>query len=396
MNWIKNHKKWVGAILLLAVLIAYFLLKPQPQPSYITAQPKTADIENTVLATGSINAFKQVTVGAQVSGQIKTLYVKLGQQVKKGEPIADIDNVSQQNSLKDTQASLLSYEAQLVSLQVSLAKAQLTQQRQEKLLALKATSQEDYDNAKVNLAEAVANIGQMKANINKAKLAVNTAQQNLSYTKIVSPIDGVIVVLAVDEGQTVNAMQAAPTIVKIAQLDKVTIKAEIAEGDVVKIKPGLPLYFSILGKPDKVYHATLRSIDPGPQALSDNTSTTGTSSSSSSSTATAIYYYALFDVDNPQQELRISMTAQTTIVLEGAKNVLSIPSSALLDVKNNKAKVKTLQNNQIVEKSIEIGLNNGVLTEIKSGLTEQDTVVLGTAAPGAATSGPMQRPPPRM
>ncbi len=377
----KKYYKWISLAFIILLIAGYYFLKPAPKISYLTSEAKMTDIEDTVLATGTISALKQVQVGAQVSGQIKSLKVKLGQEIKKGDLIAEIDSVAQSNNLLDSKAALEGLLAQLKSSEVALQKSQIQMDRQEKLIKAQASSQTDYDNAVVALAEARANIGQLNANINKARLTVNTSQVNLGYTKIVSPIDGVIVSMPVDEGQTVNSNQAAPTIVKIAQLDTVTVKAEIAEGDVVKVKPGLPVYFTVLGQPTKFYRSTLKSIDPGPQSMSDNTSTT----SSGSGTA-AIYYYGIFDVANPDKALRISMTAQVSIVLAQEKNVLTVPSSSLTVGRDKKATVKVLEGESVVVKPVVVGVNNKILAQIKEGLKAGDKVITGQATEGQQTN----------
>ena len=137
-------------------------------------------------------------------------------------------------------------------------------------------------------------------------------------------MDGTIVAIVTEEGQTVNANQSAPTIVKLAKLDTMTIKAEISEADVMKVEQGQTVYFTTLGNSDKKHYAKLRQVEPAPNSIN-----TETSNSSTSSSSTAVYYNALFDVPNEDGKLRIDMTAQVYIVLNEAKNVLTIPASAI-------------------------------------------------------------------
>jgi macrolide-specific efflux system membrane fusion protein len=362
-------------ILALAWLIKLYFFPSKSNNTFITAPVTRTDIEQTVLATGTVKAFKQVDVGAQVSGQIQTIKVQLGQTVRKGDVLAIIDARTQKNTLQTAQA-------QLASNQASLEKAQADFTRQQTMFNAGAASKENFDAAKASLAAA-------RASVNQSKISVDNAKLTLGYTQVLAPIDGVVVSLAVEEGQTVNANQSTPTLLTIAQLDKVTIRAEISEGDVTKVNIGMPAYFTILGESEHRYETTLRAIDPGPTTLTDNSTSTSTSSSS----ASAIYYYGMLDVPNPDGKLRIAMTTQVSIVANSAKNALTIPSTALgKKDKDGKYLVKTLtKDNKTEEHWVEVGLNNNVNAEIKSGLNEGDQVVVSqssTASTAASKSSP--------
>ncbi|WP_392561397.1 efflux RND transporter periplasmic adaptor subunit [Orbus sturtevantii] len=371
--------KFKYIILLLLVFIAAYLVKSiffptQSAPRYITAQVEQGNIEKTVLADGKISAFKLVNVGAQVSGQIQKLYVQLGDEIKVGDMIAEIDDLTQKNDLKQSEASLASLEAQRKAKEANLKNYQLTFDRQLKLVKRGAGAQSDLDAAEAQLDAVKAEITSLDADIVRAKIAVDTAEVNLGYTKIISPINGVVVATPVEEGQTVNSVQSAPTIVKVAQLDKMTIEAQISEADVINVKKDMPVYFTILGRPNERFSGmTLRAIEPAPTSINDETSTTST-------TSTAIYYNGLFDVDNPEHILRISMTAQVYIVLDEADDVLYIPSAAIQqNFANGKATVFILDKDQnIDEREIEIGVDNNVNVEVKSGLNLGDTIVLSS------------------
>ncbi|WP_265717253.1 HlyD family efflux transporter periplasmic adaptor subunit, partial [Providencia rustigianii] len=154
----------------------------------------------------------------------------------------------------------------------------------------------------------------------QARIAVDTARVNLGYTRIVAPMAGTIVAIPVEQGQTVNAVQSTPTIVKVARLDTMTVEAQISEADVIRVSTGLPIYFTILGAPEHRYEARLRAIEPAPDSINDDTS---------SSTTTAVYYNGLFEVSNPEGALRIGMTAQVHLVLATERNALVIPAIAL-------------------------------------------------------------------
>lgn len=382
MNFLKKIRLKHIIMLILAACVFYgihSLFFPEKEaPKYITAQVLRDNVEKAVLADGTISAFRQVSVGAQVSGQITKLYVELGDEVKMGDMIAEIDDLKQKNDLKQAEASLASLEAQRKAKEANLINYQLTYDRHFKLVNRGVGAQSDLDSALAQLDAIKADIAALDANIVSSQIAVDTAKVNLGYTKITSPIDGIIVAIPVEAGQTVNSVQSAPTIVKVAQLDKMTVEARISEADVINVKKGMSVYFTILGLPNQHFDGlTLRAVEPAPDSINQENS----NSSLSSSTTTATYYNGLFDVDNPDRILRISMTAQVYIVLDSAKNVLTIPSMALQSMINNDHAIVYLldQNNQIIEKEIEIGVNNNVNVEVKSGLNEHDIVVISSS-----------------
>ncbi|AGQ32243.1 hemolysin secretion protein D [Serratia liquefaciens ATCC 27592] len=344
-----------------------------------------------MLADGTIEAQKQVSVGAQVSGQIKALYVALGDKVHKGQRVAEIDDLTQQNALRDAEAALKNVQAQRASKMAALHNNQLVYQRQQAIVARGVGVRADLDSAQATLISTRADINALDAQIIQAQIAVNTAQVNLGYTKITSPIDGTIVALPVEEGQTVNAVQSAPTIVKVAQLATMTVEAQISEADVVKVKTGMPVYFTILGEPGKRYSTQLRAIEPAPDSINDETTSTSTSTSSStSSSSTAIYYNGLFDVANPDGALRISMTAQVYIVLAKAENAVVIPATAL---EGDWVQVVDKQGN-IARRPVKVGINNNVDAQIISGVLTGEKVIVSQA--NATSQSPARRmgPPP--
>lgn len=355
--------------------------KAAEKPSYLSAMATRKDISESVLATGTLEALKQVSVGAQVSGQIKSLHVALGDQVKKGEVIAEIDSMTQQNALKQADAQLKDVTAQRAAKVATLKQAQLAFDRQKLLLKQDASSKEAYESAEATLAATKADIAALDAQIQEATISTDTAKVNLGYTTITAPMDGTVVYVAVKEGQTVNAAQTTPTIIKLAELNTMTVEAEISEADVVKVTPGMPVSFTILGDPDRPYTATLRQIQPAPDSISeDDDSGSSSSSASSSSSSSAIYYNGLFDVPNTDGKLRISMTAEVTIKLAEAKGALTIPLSAVGDVANGKASVQVLgADDAVTTREIETGLDDGALIEVKSGLQEGERVVLREA-----------------
>jgi len=326
MPKIKPSKIVVAVVCILAIAFtAWYFLKPKEQPrQYITSEVSRGDIEDSVLATGVLEATKMVSVGAQVSGQVKKMYVQLGDQVKQGQLIARIDSIRQENDLKTAEASIKNQQAQLAVKQANLAKVQAEYQRQQAMYAQDATSRAELESALASYKTAQADILAINAQIEQSRLTLATAKEDLGYTQIVAPMDGTIVAIVTEEGQTVNANQSAPTIVKLAKLDTMTIKAEISEADVMKVEEGQTVYFTTLGNSDKKHYAKLRQVEPAPNSINTETNNSSTSSSSS-----AVYYNALFDVPNEDGKLRIDMTAQVYIVLSEAKNTLTVPAAAL-------------------------------------------------------------------
>ncbi|WP_168397964.1 MacA family efflux pump subunit [Acinetobacter indicus] len=325
MPKIKPTKLVLAALAIVALIAAaWFFLKPkQEQPQYITAAVSRGDIENSVLATGVLEATKMVSVGAQVSGQVRKMYVELGDQVKQGQLIAQIDSVRQENELKTAEASIKNQQAQLAVRQANLAKVEAEYRRQQAMYDQDATSRAELEAALASYKTAQADIAAINAQIEQSRLTLATTREDLGYTRIVAPMDGTVVAIVTEEGQTVNANQSAPTIVKLAKLDTMTVKSEISEADVMKVEEGQRVYFTTLGNNEKKHYATLRQVEPAPNSI--NTETNNSSSTSSS----AVYYNALFDVPNEDGKLRIDMTAQVSIVLDEAKNVLMIPAAAI-------------------------------------------------------------------
>ena len=322
---IKPAKLMLALVCAAALAVtAWYFLKPTPQTTqYITAAVSKGDIEDSVLATGVLEATKMVSVGAQVSGQIEKMHFKLGDQVKQGQVIAEIDSVRQENDVETARASIANQQAQLAVKNANLEKVKAEYNRQQAMFAQDATSRAELEAALASYKTAEADIKAIQAQIMQSELTLATAVKNLGYTKIVAPMDGTIVAIVTEEGQTVNANQSAPTIVKLAQLDTMTIKAQISEADVMKVQEGQTVYFTTLGNSEKKHYATLRQVEPAPSSINTE------SNNSSASSSTAVYYNALFDVPNEDGQLRIDMTAQVYIVLNEARDALTIPAAAV-------------------------------------------------------------------
>lgn len=375
----------------LGVGVKMLFFPTQQSVQYLTTQAAMGDVRETVLATGTLESFKQVSVGAQASGQVKSLKVDLGDEVKKDDLIAEIDSQSQRNDLRIAEAQLENVKAQRAAKLATLTQAESEFKRQQGMLKAKATSRQDYESSLATLAETKAGIAALDAQIVQATIDVDTAKINVGYTSIVAPMDGVVVAVVTKEGQTVNAAQSTPTIVKLAQLDTMTVKAEVSEADVVHVHPGQKVSFTILGEPDHTYEATLRSIEPAPDSITSDNDSSGTTGSADE----AIYYNALLDVPNPDRTLRISMTAEVTIILDEAKNVLTIPASTL-GAKDGQGRytVRVLGPDDRPEtRSVRIGLSDSVYVQVLEGLVAGDIVIQGEANADAVVEAESNRHP---
>ena len=381
--------------LLVAAGAAYYFFSSnnKQETTYLTESVTRGNVEKTVVASGSVESVNEVDVGAQVSGKITKLYVKLGQEIKKGEMIADIDSTTQINTLNTKKAALVSYQAQLKAKKTAYDVALSSYNRLSKLYTQKATSLDSVNTAKSTLDNAKAEIEAIEANIKQAEIEVNTAETNVGYTKITAPMDGTVISVPVSEGQTVNANQTTPTIVTIADLSKMKIKPEISEGDITKVKAGQEVSFKILSDSQTLYHSVIDSVDPANTTTSDNSSTSSsTSSSSSNSTTSAIYYYANVLIDNPDRTLRIGMTTENNIKIANAKDVLLVSSMAI-QKRDGKSFVNVLNDkNQPEQREVETGVQNDFKTEIKSGLNEGEKVIVSQVANGEKV-GSMPRGP---
>ncbi|WP_107829665.1 efflux RND transporter periplasmic adaptor subunit [Campylobacter concisus] len=355
----------------------FFKVKEE-EVEFITKKAKKGSFSKKVDATGEIFATELIDVGAQVSGQIKKLYVKLGDQVKKGDMIASIDSSTQQNSIDNKEAQLAIYKAQLESAKVALNIAKTQFDRENALFVKNATSKQEFESAKNTYSANSAKIKELEAQIKQTNIELSTAKINLGYTKITAPRDGTVVSVQVEEGQTVNANQTTPTIVNIADLSHVKMKMQIAEGDITKIKVGTPVEYSILSEPTKKFQTTVSSIDPGLTTLSDgsygSSSSSKSSYSSSSSSSSAVYYYAQSIVDNKDGILRIGMTTQNELLIANVEDAIIVPSIGIKKDENGTF-VYVLKDGKPVKTAVKIGIKDNLDTQIISGINEGDEII---------------------
>ena len=369
-------------ILLILGVCGYFVYDKffkvkEEEVEFITKKAKKGSFSKKVDATGEIFATELIDVGAQVSGQIKKLYVKLGDQVKKGDMIASIDSSTQQNSIDNKEAQLAIYKAQLESAKVALNISKTQFDRENALFSKNATSKQEFETAKNTYSANSAKIKELEAQIKQTNIELSTAKINLGYTKITAPRDGTVVSVQVEEGQTVNANQTTPTIVNIADLSRVKMKMQIAEGDITKIKVGTPVEYSILSEPTKKFQTTVSSIDPGLTTLSDGSygsSSSSKSSLSSSSSSSAVYYYAQSIVDNKDGILRIGMTTQNELLIANVEDAIIVPSIGIKKDENGTF-VYVLKDGKPVKTAVKTGIKDNLDTQIISGINEGDEII---------------------
>lgn len=363
-----------------AGLVLYAIQAPADAPQYLTASVERGDIENAVLATGVLEGVKQVDVGAQVSGQLKSLKVKVGDKVKKGQWLAEIDPLVLQNTLRKAEVDEQNLQAQRRATAAQLKQTKSVYERYQGLQEDESVSRQDFETAESNYEVQRANLMSLDAQIKNAHIQIDTAKINLAYTRIVAPIDGDVVGIVTQEGQTVIANQLAPVLLKLADLDTMTVKAQVSEADVIHISPGQQVYFTILGESDKRYYATLRGTEPAPQNFLE-TPPAGTPKQN-----TAVFYNALFDVPNPDHRLRIAMTAQVRIVLDTAQATLMVPVAALGPRNaDGSFPVRVLDaKGKAASRTVKTGINNNVKVQILDGLAEGDKVVIGDPSPAVA------------
>jgi len=344
-------------------------------------------VERTVLASGVIEAGSLVSVGARESGLIETLAVGLGDKVTEGDLIAQIDSLDQQNDVLQAEADLAQIAAQIVASNASLKEAELAMNRKRTLNDKNLTATSVVEAADAALAVARAQLGSLDAQKARASVAVSSARLALERTRITAPVSGTVVAVVTAQGQTVNASSNTPTIVKIADLARMVVKAEISEADVTRVAPGQSASLTLLGEPDVAIAATLRAIEPAPASIKE---------SDEIATDQAIYYNALFDVVNPDGKLRIGMTAEVKISLAQATDVPLVLASTLGAVQPDGSYQVEVWNPGTARRelrTVTIGVTDNITAEVKAGLAEGDLVVADRVSGNGSAAANLRRMP---
>lgn len=363
--------RWGGLSALALLILLFFFFGSMfgnGDTSYRTASVETGNIEQSVTALGSLQPKDYVDVGAQVSGELQVLHVEIGDKVKKGELLAEVDPTVYEATVAADKARLADLRSQLSGQQAQLALAQRQHQRNLGLLKIDAVSRDAVDTSETQVKSLQAAIASTLAQIEQGESTLKGDEANLGYTKIYAPIDGTVVSITTLQGQMLNSRQSAPTILRVADLATMTVKAQVAEADISKLKTGMPVYFTTLGTPERRWQSNVRQILPTPETVND-----------------VILYNALIDVANPDNALMTSMTAQVFFVLGEAKNVLLVPVAALHPTRGGDEgsySVQVMRGSRPETQQVKIGLQTRVMAEVLSGLKQGDTVVIGTGSQG--------------
>jgi macrolide-specific efflux system membrane fusion protein len=357
------------ATVALAAAAAWWVMRDETnsEPKYVTQPVVVGNIEDTVSALGSLQPLQYVDVGTQVSGQLQKIYVDYGDTVKKGQLLAEIDPTVYQAKVGTDEAQLVNLRAQVAEKQAQKTLAEQQFQRQKELLAAHATSQDSYDSAAATLKVTTAQIDQLQAQIKETESQLSGDQANLGYTKIYAPMSGTVVNVVARQGQTLNANQTAPVILRIADLDTMTVWTQVSEADAPKLRIGMPAYFTTLGEPDHRRYGKLRQILPTPEVVNN-----------------VVLYDSLFDVPNPDHDLLPQMSAQVFFVVAEAKHVPIVPMAALRPVPHaarpDQYTAEVLVNGKPVQRTLTVGVTNRLSAEVKSGLEPGDEVILNASA----------------
>lgn len=307
--------RWALALVLLVMVVTLSwraLSRSAEKPVYATEPVRRGDIENLVTATGSLQPRNYVDVGAQVSGQLKKLHVDVGSKVKKGDLLAEIDATVYAAKVDGSRAQLANLKAQLLDREAQLQLAKIQYQRQQNLAKEDATTAESIQQAEASLKSAEAQLKALQAQIQANESSLRVEAANLDYAKIYAPMDGTVVTLDARQGQTLNTNQMAPTLMRVADLSTMTVKTQVSEADVSKLKIGMEVYFTTLGGQEQRWYSKLDSIQPTPEVVNN-----------------VVLYDALFDVPNPKGQLMTQMSTQVFFIVSQAKNALLVPMSAV-------------------------------------------------------------------
>jgi macrolide-specific efflux system membrane fusion protein len=290
----------------------YFFGDDAASNEVVTAVAVRGNLEDVVTATGTLQPKEFVDVGTQVSGQLRTVHVDVGAVVKKGQLLAEIDPSVYQSKVDADRAQMQNQTAQMADRQAQLVLAEAQLKRQQNLMRENATSTDALQVAEAARNSALAQVNSIRAQIQQTESTLRGDMASLGYTKIYAPISGTVVSLSAKQGQTLNANQQAPIVLRIADLATMTVQAQVSEADVPKLHIGMDVYFTTLGGDGRRFYGKLRQIPPTPTVVNN-----------------VVLYDALFDVENPNRTLMTQMTAQVFFVVASARDAVIVPLTAL-------------------------------------------------------------------
>ena len=357
-------------LLFLAGAAWWLTSKERGNPLFYTLETASrGDLEETVTAQGTLEPKQYVNVGAQVSGQLQKLHVDVGDTVTQGELIAEIDPRVYESRLEEAEAQVKSLQAQYIQQTAQVELAQQQHGRNEQLIAAQAISQDVFDTSAATLKAAKAQLQALAAQVQQAKSTLSEAKTNLSYTKIYAPLAGTVISQTTKEGQTLNANQTAPTVVEVADLSTMTVRAQVAEADIGKVKAGMPVYFTTLGG-DTKWKTTVRQVIPSPEIVND-----------------VVLYNVLADIANSDGKLMSGMSTQMNFVVGDARDAVLIPATALgkklgetKEGQGTPYQIFVPAGDGMVSKTVHVGLISRNSAQILNGLKEGDTVAVPTSS----------------
>jgi macrolide-specific efflux system membrane fusion protein len=367
-------------LLLVTALAAWPFLVPG-RDAYDTVPVTRGDIESSVTALGTLQPRQYVDVGAQASGQIHKIHVEAGAEIKEGQLLVEIDPSTQTAKLDASRFAIENLQAQLQEQRALHDLAKQKFQRQQHLAKGGATRDEDVQAAQAEVRTTRARIDMFQARIREARASLRSDEAELGYTRIYAPMSGTVVALDAREGQTLNAQQQTPLILRIARLSPMTVWAEVSEADIGHVKPGMQAWFTTLSGGNRRWNSTVRQVLPVPPKPLNEASQGGGSPASKSGSARVVLYTVLLDVDNTDQALMPEMTTQVFFVAGQARDVLLAPIVALQgSTEGDRQSAHVVaKNGKIEPRRIRTGISDRLRVEILEGLNEGDHLLIGPA-----------------
>ncbi|NWC55460.1 efflux RND transporter periplasmic adaptor subunit [Pseudomonas veronii] len=382
-----RHALLVVACLIPVIGIAAWQLQPPGRDNLATVTVTRGNIENSVTALGTLQPRRYVDVGAQASGQIRKIHVEAGDQVQEGQLLVEIDPSTQKAKLDASRYAIENLKAQLQEQKAQHALARQKYQRQQRLAAGNATREEDVQTAKSELSATQARVDMFQAQILQAQASLRRDEAELGYTRIYAPMTGTVVAVDARVGQTLNAQQQTPLILRIAKLSPMTVWAEVSEADIGHVKPGMTAYFTTLSGGNRRWTSSVRQILPiPPKPLNETQGSGSPSSSNKSGSGRVVLYTVLLDVDNSDNALMAEMTTQVFFVAGQVKDALTAPVAALQDSTSADRQTARVvaENGRIEERVVRLGISDRLRVEVLEGLSEGDHLLIG---PGDGSGG---------
>ncbi|MHA7061423.1 efflux RND transporter periplasmic adaptor subunit [Azospirillum argentinense] len=381
-----------AAALVLGGLASAALLRPaDPAASAEVAVVGRGTVEDTVTALGKIQPRAYVDVGAQVSGQLTRLHVTVGQKVREGDLLAEIDPALQQAKVEAGRAERARLTALLAEqrARADFAEAQLA--RQAALRRSGSGRGEAFDQARMEARIAAAQVEATQAQIRQTDSTLQADEAQLGYTRIYAPMSGTLIAVDARQGQTINSAYEAPVLMRIADLSAMTVWTQVSEADVTRLRDGMPLYFTTLGHPGRRWTARLQEILPAPPKPPTTGNGGGSSASGGGGAANSVVLYtALFEIANDRGELRPDMTAQVFFVAAAARDAVTVPVAALTsavptpaaptpaDEAAERHRVTLIGSGGAIEtREVRVGVRDRFNAQILEGLAEGERIVVG-------------------